>query len=198
MGCPAGTKTRKGVVGRFLSVVVVSVSLLSWVILVRRGEIRSYTIPKEGRERAGPSSKAGPASLQWEIPSGWEEVPAEGMREGSFLVRGGGGGSADVSLVRLQGDGGGPVPNVNRWRQQLRLPLLPSDEILSQVETVETGQFKALVVDLTGASSRRMLAAICPLSEQTLFVKMVGDDSTVDGARDSFMNFLKSIRLPGG
>jgi hypothetical protein len=88
----------------------------------RDKEITAYQIPKEAvtESPAQPeSAQASPSQapgIQWTAPSDWQVQPATGMRQGSFLVPGTAGASADVSVVSFPGSGGDDLANVNRWR----------------------------------------------------------------------------------
>ena len=66
--------------------------------------------------------------LIWEKPNSW--VPSEGssMRLASFAIPYSGG-TGDLSVIKLGGDGGGLKSNVNRWRGQLNLEPMSLIEI---------------------------------------------------------------------
>jgi hypothetical protein len=90
-----------------------------------------YTIPKEGVNVAmlggtgtlgAPPRPAEP--VHWTKPDSWNSRPLSEMRMGSFKVDGPNAGSADVSITAFPGDAGGLSSNLNRWRDQLRLPPL--------------------------------------------------------------------------
>ena len=63
----------------------------------------------EGR---GPDTPPG-GRPSWEVPAGWQEVPASQMLLAKFLV-GGNDGRAEVTVSAFPGDTGGVLANVNR------------------------------------------------------------------------------------
>jgi len=71
-----------------------------------------------------PSMPAGADSLAWDLPKGWTEARAGGMRLATLKppVTG----KIDVSVIVLPGTAGGELANVNRWRGQIGLQ--PVDE----------------------------------------------------------------------
>ena len=109
-------------------------------------DIRVYRVPKEQPQPAlaalddvhDPVEKATPPVLRWNLPDGWEEKPANGMRVGSFAVVKGEQ-QADVSIVPLGGAAGDELDNVNRWRGQLALAAFDSTELNRQAQEVEVG-----------------------------------------------------------
>ena len=65
----------------------------------------------------------------YQTPAGWKEMPASGMRAASFSIPGPDDLNADVSVVKLGGDGGGDLQNVNLWLQQLGLPAIDANAL---------------------------------------------------------------------
>src|SRR5690606_23686071 len=82
--------------------------------------------------------------LEFELPDGWERVPRGSMREVDLRAPGG----VAVWVTRLRGDGGGEVPNLNRWRAEMGL------------ERAGQGEFDALpTITLLGGEGRLFDAA---------------------------------------
>ena len=106
-------------------------------------------------------------------------------------------GTADVTISKLAGDGGGVVPNVNRWRGQLNLPPASSSEIMNTLKTFEVANSKASLVEISGTAAKtgkpaKMLAAIVPHEGQTWFYKLMGDGEVVEAQKDDFQKFIQS------
>ena len=118
-------------------------------------EVQEYTVfkkrnadePKiESHEAPGPKAPEGhptiapkeiereKVGLSWKTPSSWKEKGASGMRLASFEILGEKG-KADCSLVMLQGDGGGILPNINRWRRQMGISPIDELELAAQIRT---------------------------------------------------------------
>lgn len=173
----------------------------------RDDAITVYRIPKETQPAMQPvsmtNSAAGPASVHWTAPAGWEEQPASGFRKGSFLVHGADGKTADVSVISFPEAAGGLLANVNRWRNQLKLAPI-SDETAAGTSMNVDGR-EITMVDIVSAeaiqpdgSKARILGGILPLAGETWFFKMMGPDEVVAAQRDAFKQFLQSVHVAGG
>jgi hypothetical protein len=169
-------------------------------------KITVYRLPKETKSEVPSQQVAGnetaPAPVSWAAPAGWEEQPASGFRKGSFLVRGPDGKTADVSVISFPEAAGGLLANVNRWRSQLKLAPI-SDEAQAGTPLSVNGHeifFVDLASDqpiLPDGSKSRILGGIFPRNGETWFFKMIGPDQLVESQRDSFKQFLQSVRLAG-
>jgi hypothetical protein len=103
-----------------------------------------------------------------------------------------------VNVAQLSGNGGGVLPNVNRWRGQIGLD--PVDEIglakLTTMVAVAGGQ--ATFVDMTGkdmsGQDTRLIAAMVPMGDQTWFYKLKGDEKVVADQKDAFTKFVQTAR----
>ncbi|MEO5722613.1 MAG: hypothetical protein ABIR71_14260 [Chthoniobacterales bacterium] len=169
--------------------------------------ITAYRAPKEVRPETGaqqPAPEPGaPAGLHWLAPSSWEEQPASGFRKGSFLVRGGDGQTADVSVISFPEAAGGTLANVNRWREQLKLP--PVTEEAQAGSSFPVAGHDMLFVELASeqpleakADKTRVLGGIYPAQTETWFFKMTGPDELVAAQREPFKEFLQSVHEEGG
>ena len=165
-------------------------------------KITVYRIPKETQPAANPQQAAiggaAPGEVHWTAPSNWEEQPASGFRKGSFLVRGGDGKRADVSVISFPASAGGVLANVNRWREQLKLAPISSEAEAGTPMPV--GGRDLFFVDLVSeqptspeGSKSRILGGILPLNGATWFFKMIGPDELVEAQREAFKQFLQSV-----
>src|SRR5262249_39556266 len=84
--------------------------------------VGSLRFPVEGKE-----------PVEWTLPEGWKSEPGTSMRYATiYLPRG-----QVVTVTRLGAEGGGVLANVNRWRDQLKLPPINGDELWKQSQHVE-------------------------------------------------------------
>lgn len=157
--------------------------------------------PIAGADQSAPmmSAESAPANKPaWAVPSGWQEVPAAQFLLAEYSIAGANGAKAEVNVAQLSGNGGGVLPNVNRWRGQIGLD--PVDEVgLAKVTTTLTvagGQ--ATFVDMTGkdmsGEAMRLVAAIVPMGDQTWFYKLMGDEKVVADQKDAFTKFVQSAK----
>ncbi|NGX42190.1 MAG: hypothetical protein K940chlam7_00467 [Chlamydiae bacterium] len=149
-----------------------------------------------------PTMKPSSPGITWTTPEEWEEKEPQGMRAGSFAAEGPNGESIDISVIFLGGDGGGDLPNVNRWRQQISLPPWSLEELDKNFEMVQTPLGEAKVVDFSSEEKltkeeyySRTVAAIIPYNEGIWFVKMMGEKDFMDKQKPVFLHFLKTIEV---
>ncbi len=108
-------------------------------------------------------------------------------------------GTATVSLTVLQGDGGGLLSNVNRWRGQLGLESLDETNLASGVQSVDSLGTEARLVDFSGTSNRtqldtRLVGVIVSRNELTWFYKLMGTPALVEAEKEGFLNYLPEWR----
>jgi len=170
-----------------------------------RQQVRAYRAPKDTVTPAAATNaatEAGPSSLHWKLPQGWQELPPSSMRVGSFAVTGPNNQKAQVAIIPLAGGAGGDFENVNRWRGQVGLPRVGQDELAKLADNVEiAGErgplFEFAGVPLDGDKKTRLLAAILHRSGTAWFFKMTGDDEWVAAQKPTFLQFLKGVSFAG-
>jgi len=148
------------------------------------------TIP--GASAAATMSAA--PQLTWTTPAGWTELAPSEMRVASFKITGAGGKLADVSVIPLAGLGGSDDANVNRWRGQIGLASVSSDELQKAAEKVETAGQPAQLYDIAG-TDQRILGVIQHRGDVAWFYKMTGDAALVEQQKPAFVEFLKSLKF---
>ena len=95
----------------------------------------------------------------WQLPAGWQEQPAAGMRAATLLIPGETKPlELSVTVLPWSGRAGELLGNVNRWRGQLQLA--PTDEkgLAECTQDIKVGDTTMTVVDLTG----RMTGGMTP------------------------------------
>ncbi|HSH15246.1 MAG TPA: hypothetical protein VLD18_04370 [Verrucomicrobiae bacterium] len=127
---------------------------------------------------------------RWTVPTGWTSVTPGSMLLASFDLPGGG---AKVTVSSLSGDGGGLLPNVNRWRGQIGLGPISTGELASVTTEVDLPGGKATLVDLAN-DEQRMLTLIVPRQGQSWFYKSMGDFATVAREKDALLQFARSAQ----
>lgn len=140
--------------------------------------------------------------FEYKTPPGWIPQPLAPMRLASFKVAGSNGAEADISVVSLAGIAGGDLANINRWRDQLKLPPVSETELASISSHLNARGHDFLVTDLVSTeplppSQRKMriVAAASQQGEQTWFVKMTGDVDLVEAQKNHFFDFLRGLSI---
>lgn len=127
----------------------------------------------------------------WEVPAGWEVLPSTALKKGNFQVREGDA-YAEITVIGFNGDVGGPLANINRWRQQVGLGPVEAPFVES-LATVDIKAGEAKVVEICGCEGKSIYGALLAKSGQTWFFKMMGDTHIVEKEKDHFLVFLKSV-----
>jgi hypothetical protein len=146
-----------------------------------------------------PSSPQG--DVTWVVPRGWQEKPGSGFRYATFVVPGKGALAGDLSVIVLEGDAGGLLPNVNRWRGQIGLPELTESQLSVESTRIRPGgramtlvSFASTDALIEGKEKKRLMAAVYSSAGNTWFFKLVGEDRLVQSAERDFLEFLKSLK----
>ncbi|RME94209.1 MAG: hypothetical protein D6766_06380 [Verrucomicrobia bacterium] len=180
----------------------------------RKEEIRVYEIPKEDlpqppvAQASSPTSPAarpaGPETVRWTLPEGWERLEPTQFRVGNFRIPAPDGGEpGEVSIVPLPGRAGSDLANVNRWRGQVGLPPVTEQEMNELARPVSIAGQPAKLFEFAGnhpteGDPVRMLAAILRRGGTAWFFKALGPDRLIAGQRTNFLALLESIRFEGG
>jgi hypothetical protein len=134
------------------------------------------------------------APIRWTLPAGWKEKPADGIRLGSFAIKGENGGKAEVAITSFPGSVGTELDNVNRWRGELGPGAGRNKRCC--IGAGDGGFVQGKLYDITGASARTVVAMI-PRNGSSWFIKLRGDTATVAAAKPVFLEFLKSVHFGG-
>jgi len=151
----------------------------------RRQEISVYDVPKESKASSVPSAN---------LPAGWQELPADQMRVGNYVVRGKGDEKAEVTVIPLPGGAGSELDNVNRWRGQIGLAAQTQEQIDRDAVSITIAGHPARLFDLAGTN--RMLAAWQDHGGSRWFFKMKGADALVQQQKSAFLQFCENYRYP--
>lgn len=160
----------------------------------------------QAAQRPGPSRAAARPSVprpEWTVPEGWNEIPNPQMLLAKFRVTGEGGASVDVNVSVEQGDGGGLLGNLNRWRGQLGLAPAGEAEMGKLVTPLDLPGARGTLVDMSGTNAMngqaaRIIGAVVSREGQTWFYKLMGHEGLAAREREAFVKFLRSVRYPNG
>ena len=168
--------------------------ILFFLIGCKKESVQVYTVPKEPALAlpAASSTESGEKlPVTWTVPENWKTLPATGMRLAGFEILTEGK-KATVSVVALEGEAGGLLANVNRWRGQIGLSPISESELSSAMKITLNGK-RFVWVDLSG--SQRILSAILSDGTKTWFFKMMGDTTVIESQIDAFKTFLASVKF---
>ena len=159
---------------------------------------RSYQLKKTNKPKTidkAVKHRNKSTKLIWEKPDSW--IPSEGssMRLASFAIPYSGG-TGDLSVIQLGGDGGGLKSNVNRWRGQLNLEPMSLIEIEKDI-VKEEGQLNiySRVQIINQEMDSAFLCAIIPSGNYTIFVKLSLKPIGIIEVKDDFITFCSSLNF---
>jgi hypothetical protein len=146
---------------------------------------------------AGPISHEGQPG--WQVPAGWQEIPAAQFLLAEFSIAGANGAKAEVNVAQLSGDGGGLLANINRWRGQLGLTPLSGDDLDKSLTTISSTSGTASLVDMSGTDARtsqpaRLVGVVVSQPDRTWFYKLMGDANVVESQKNAFIQFVQGAR----
>ena len=102
--------------------------------------------------------------------------------------------TADVSASVFSGEGGGDLPNVNRWRSQIGLEAIGDAELKSLIVPLSCKDGQILTVDMAGPKAR-VLAGWARIDGKSWFFKLIGPDRLATAEKPVFSKFLQSVQF---
>jgi len=144
-----------------------------------------------------PADAAGD-SFTFDLPDGWADAGATGMRVVNLTLPEGG----ECYVTVLSSGGGGVGANVNRWRKQFSLEDL-SDADIAALPTIPMLGGEAKRVRATGTymgmrgeaneANYGLIGALLATPEDSIFVKLLGPEAMVQGQENTFDAFCASL-----
>jgi hypothetical protein len=141
--------------------------------------------------------------ISLDVPDGWEKSAGSSMRVASFRIPGAAVADGDVSVIPLTGDGGSTLDNVNRWREQLKLPALKAEGEPGAWTTMQAPSGPVTIIHMEseatiyeGNRTGAISAAILRTHDVAWFFKLTGDAGLVRQNREKFETFVRSAILP--
>jgi hypothetical protein len=151
---------------------------------------------------AGGQAPAGDsfAKPTWTVPAGWQEGELAQFLVARYIIKGDADAVAMVNVSQLNGDGGGLLPNINRWLGQLGQPPI-TDADLAKLPVIDASGTKSVVADFTGTDPRsgksaRLVGIVVPQNGQTWFYKLMGEPALVGAQKEALIQFVQSAKYP--
>lgn len=172
--------------------------------VARETRVSSETMPGAG----GTAESANLPPYRWEAPESWEPHPLTQFRIGSYRPYGERHDLVDISVTTFPGSGGDDLANVNRWRDQLELPHLTSQQLMEERQELPSGVGNLAFYDFTsernleanGQQRRRLGAAIYrdEVSNISWFFRISGADQAVETEMTDFKRLVASFETGSG
>jgi len=167
-------------------------------------------LPADHPPIARPGTMAGAVTTQrppkpreggptWTIPAGWKEIDGGQFLFTKFVIAGEAGAQATVNVSMSPGDGGGLLPNVNRWRGQLGQGAWTDTDLKKNAQEIEVTGGKATYLELKGADSNTekpaaTLGAQVVRDGRTWYYKLMGEPTLVAAQKENFVSFVKGVK----
>ena len=181
---------------------------------IQPNDLRTYTVPRQSSPPVSPQAAAGarrsplndampPAAaggpaLEYDLPDGWTDEGASGMRLAT--LRTGPEGTPDAGEVTIIPASGTLQGNATRWQEQLTPGASPErvSRAIEEAEKLPVNGVEGtvlLLLDDAVENQQAILAAMIPLDSATsLFVKFKGPATVARTLRGPFTAFVRSIR----
>jgi len=135
----------------------------------------------------------------WTVPTGWKEIDGGQFLFTKFVIAGNAGAQATVNVSMSAGDGGGLLPNVNRWRGQLGQGGWSEAELKKNAQEIEVAGGKATYLELAGTDSSTekpaaTLGAQVVRDGRTWYYKLMGEPALVAAQKENFVSFVKGVK----
>lgn len=136
--------------------------------------------------------------LAYQLPEGWRDRGAGGMRKAAFEVASTAG-RVEITLIDLDRGAGDRLANINRWRGQVGLSPITEAELPKAINSVpiagQMGDFVELPGDPAAEKTQSILGVIFDRGDQTWFLKMQGTPEIAAAEKEHFLEFASSLKF---
>ena len=168
----------------------------------KKTEIRSYIAPKDVAAAETPAAPAAATAakekpqLEFMLPPGWEETPANSVSLASFKIKKGDA-EASVNITPLPNLKGRESMVVNMWRDQAGLPPIDDAELAKTLQPVQVGDDQGQMFEVLGSKDGgkplRIVTAFVHKPDASWFYKLAGEEALVTETKPVFVEFLKTV-----
>lgn len=171
--------------------------------------IREERLPKgvESTHTAIESADASPSAAAddnqqdpaaWTVPAGWTLDPEpRPMRVATFSVRVNES-PVEVAVTRFEGDVGGILANVNRWRGQMGLPHVDEGGLEATISRFGSTDWPGYSLRIAGTDQHMLAAGVFErAANRTWFARVTATPAEIDLLEHDFEAFVHSIGQHG-
>lgn len=168
---------------------------------IQPGDIRTYSVPRSTPvAAANPPAPQRSAALRYDLPEGWVDAGASGMRLATIRTAADTAAPADIGEITIIPASGTLESNATRWQEQLTPKADPEKvaRAIAEGEKVDIDGVEStilLLLDDATENQQAILAAVIPVDDSSsLFVKFKGAAGLAHRLREPFTAFVRSIR----
>lgn len=164
---------------------------------IARGAMPGASMPGAVTTQRPPRPREGGPT--WTVPSGWKEIDGGQFLFAKFFIEGENKQQATVNVSMSAGDGGGLLPNINRWRAQLGHGSWSEADLRKNIQEIDVAGGKAIYIELSGTDTATEQAATTLGAQvvrdgRTWYYKMMGDPELVAAHKENFVTFVKGVK----
>lgn len=138
------------------------------------------------------------SELKYDAPKSWTVGKSGGLRKAAFEVQADGK-RVDITIIDLSEAAGELLPNVNRWRGQVKLEDTTAGALKKEAKQIKVSGVDATYVELIGPESasprQTILGVIAIHGGKSWFVKLQGDSELAAREKIHFEEFVKSVKF---
>lgn len=145
---------------------------------------------------ARPPERAKP-KITYTRPEGWTDAPPGEVSIAAFSVKGDGV-EAAINVTPLPDLRGRESLVVNMYRQQTGQPPIEQADLGKTLQPVEVAGGEGQLLELLGSNRgkpTRLITVIAHRDGRSWFYRISGDDAFVTTQKETFLNFLKTVKI---
>ena len=120
------------------------------------------------------------------------------MRKAAFRVERDGK-RVDITAIDLAASAGALLPNINRWRQQIKLEPITQQEMETSISDIQVAGVKGTYVELIGPENdeprQAILGVVAIRGSKSWFFKLWGNAEIALQEKERFQAFANSVKF---
>ena len=186
--------------------------LVACLAACKRQEVRYYEIPKAARAPVATQNQELPPGhpavaqaapvIDWEVPDGWTDNGPDRVRRGSFHIHDENQANANVAVIDMPAEGDNEARMVKLLGRELQISVGDDATFAPQVSNRRLGPHDYRTYSLQSGESdsaeeprKAALAAFLTDKNRLWYFRMTGDESVVKANRETFDQFLATVKL---
>lgn len=145
--------------------------------------------PGTGAPPSGAAASTGSSAFTGTTPDNWTEQKAGMMQLAKYTVEHDGA-TATISVSQA---GGGVKANIDRWRGQVGLKPLESEDDI-EAEAIQVSGEDSMYIPIAG-EAKSITVAMVPRGRSVWFFKLMGDSAAVEKEAAAFREYLSTIKF---
>lgn len=158
--------------------------------------VTAYFVDVVGADQRLPQMPAFSVPTKFDLPDKWKKAKSTVAIYAYELSEGGK--TAKLTATFLPGEGGGLIANIQRWRDEIKLPRASEEQLRKEATKIDIDGRAGYFVDLRNPQSsgnNRTLGVLIIGEQVSWFFKMFGPEDLIECQKPVFEAYLRSIRF---